>query len=401
MKRLHILTPHFAPENNAAAQRLNALAITLSKRFDVHVYTLSARGVKPLQSESKIADGLTVHATYLPAYSKRSFAWRAIVELFYSFRLAFIASRQRCDLAIVTTPFMFMIPAGVFFLRGTRRWLDIRDITWSYLPSRTVFQRLVKNLLRRLMNTGIRSYERIWVTNEAERRIIEQQASVPASRISVLSNGISRYRFDRLTTVRYHEPEHPFVITYIGNVGDGQDLRPLLFAVKDMPHVKVQIIGDGIDWEAIRDLVRSENIKNVRLFGAMNWTRILPYYQTSSLLFGRLSMNYRTAVPSKLYEYLATGLPILFQGRGEAVRMLQGFENTYIVEEENSQVLRRTIQKLIILCPERSYPNILTIQENFVRETVLNAALEDLLEALGEATESTYAKEAPQLEPQL
>ncbi len=168
------------------------------------------------------------------------------------------------------------------------------------------------------------------------------------------------------------------VITYIGNIGNGQDLGPVIDVVRHLPDVKLNLIGDGIELERYRKYIRQENIRNVQFFGKMKWNRLLPFYQTSSILLARLGKNYQSALPSKLFEYLATGLPVLFYGNGEAARFLKDFENVFIVRQEDPEELRRAIRQLQTLTPPRSFANILRVESNFIREH-LNLRYLDLL----------------------
>ena len=63
-------------------------------------------------------------------------------------------------------------------------------------------------------------------------------------------------------------------------------------------------------------------------------------------LFARLDENYRSAIPSKLFEYLSTGLPIIYCGDGEASRLLRRFEQTTCLASNDDEGLRNAILKL-------------------------------------------------------
>lgn len=370
MKTVHLVTPHFTPEVTAAAHRMDALAQTLSGEHMVHVYTLTGRGQCVPAREVQVSDNLIIHYTRLPRYPKSLFLVRALVEAWFSFLLAYKASRRHPDAVVATSPFMFIIPAVLLFFRGVPRIIDVRDLVWCYLPDTNLVQRSVRMMFRKMVVSCLVRYDHITVTNASEQKWILDNTGLPANRISIVQNGLSRSRFQRVTSIRFKKPDHPFVITYIGNVGNGQDLRPVIEAVKELPDVKLNIIGDGIELNRLKKMVRERGIRNVRLFGKLNWNRLLPYYQTSSLLFGRLGVNYQSAVPSKLFEYLATGLPVLFHGSGEACRLLRKYENTFVVESEAVEELQKKIIQLKTLDPARSFNNVLSIQEKGLREVI-------------------------------
>ena len=122
--------------------------------------------------------------------------------------------------------------------------------------------------------------------------------------------------------------------------------------------------------EEFKRKVKTENLRNVRLHGKLKWSRLLPFYQTSTILFARLGKNYQSAIPSKLFEYLSTGLPIIFSGSGEAAKLLKQFENTFVLESEDPAALRQLILQIKSLPLTRSFENILKTEELFIRERI-------------------------------
>ena len=112
-----------------------------------------------------------------------------------------------------------------------------------------------------------------------------------------------------------------------------------------MLDVRLNLIGDGNEWKNIEKYIVNNNIKNVFLQNKKHWTHTIPFYQTSNLLFASLKEEYDTAIPSKLYEYLATGLPILYLGNGAATNFLGTFKNTFLVLNYETKVLEKMINQ--------------------------------------------------------
>lgn len=248
--------------------------------------------------------------------------------------------------------------------------MDVRDLVWCYLPERNFIQRSVKKLFTGMVRYFLGKYDFITVTNTSEEQWVLNETDISSERIKIISNGISEDKFKRLSTIKYSQPENPFVITYIGNIGNGQDLNPILEAVKGISDIKLNLIGDGIELEDFKKKVKTENLRNVRLHGKLKWNRLLPFYQTSTILFARLGKNYQSAIPSKLFEYLSTGLPVIFSGSGEAAKLLRQFENTFVLESEDPAALRQLILQIKTLPLTRSFDNILKTEELFIRERI-------------------------------
>lgn len=370
MKIINVITPHFPPEVTAAAHRLEALVGTLSADCKVNVFTLTEIGVPAKEKEVQLNDHLTIYYTNLPSYNKSLFFIRAVFECIYAFRIAFKAARKRADLTLATTPYMFLIPAVILAGTKSKKMMDVRDLVWCYLPERNQLQRWVKSGFTKMVKYFLGKYDFITVTNESEAKWIRNEAGIHSDKIRIINNGISEDKFKRLSSIKYSQPENPFVITYIGNIGNGQDLKPILEAVKGISDIKLNLIGDGIELEDFKKKVRTENLRNVRLHGKLKWNRLLPFYQTSTILFARLGPNYQSAIPSKLFEYLSTGLPIIFSGSGEAAKLLRRFENTFVLESEDPEELRQLILQIKTLPLTRSFSNILKTEELFIRERI-------------------------------
>lgn len=381
MKVVNVITPHFTPEITAAAHRMDAVVNSLSREYKVNVFTLTERGQKAKAKEMQVADNVTVHSINLPGYTKSHFFIRALFELFYSVKLSIKASKTDADITLVTSPYMFLLPAAILFSGKGKMIADVRDLVWCYLPKRNWIQVLIRKNFEKLICRYIKYYDHITVTNTVERNWLLKHAHLPKDKISILSNGISEDRFNRLIALKYHRKNSPFVITYVGNIGNGQDLQPLVDTVKDLKDVKLNIIGDGIEYKKLQHHIREEKISNIYLHGKLKWSRVLPFYQSSSVLFARLGQNYDSAIPSKLFEYLCTGLPIVFYGSGAASEFLQQFDNTYIIEDENPLSLKRILIMLRESPSLYAEANRNKIEAQYIRENI-NSLLFPKIESL-------------------
>ena len=74
----------------------------------------------------------------------KNFLQRAIHELYISLRVCLTAGKSYKKI-ILTTPSPLLIFC-VFFFRRKDLIVDIRDLTWEYLPSKNLIQKIVKFL---------------------------------------------------------------------------------------------------------------------------------------------------------------------------------------------------------------------------------------------------------------
>lgn len=370
LKKINIITPHFSPEITAAAHRMEAFVQVLEEEYEIRVFTLTERGKRSAAEEVQVSDNTTLFYTYLPKYPKGNFLLRAIFELYYSVKLTRRSVKHPADLTLVTSPFMFLIPVVALFVKKGKKLLDIRDLVWSYLPSKNRIQKFVKNSFRKIIVAKLRDYDRITVTNRAERNWLLKYTSVTPGKISLISNGIAHKRFTHIRNLHYHLPAKPFCISYIGNIGNGQNLEVLMRAVQDLKDIRLNLIGDGIELERLKKLARQHSWTQIHFYGKLSWNRILPFYQSSTLLYAGLSPNYKSAIPSKLFEYYSTGLPVLYQGGGAAGEFCAQFDNSYLVAGSSEEMLRDQLKKIQNATSGLSAFNPLLIRKKYIRENI-------------------------------
>lgn len=368
MKVINVITPHFTPEITAAAHRMDAIVSSLSSEFKVNVFTLTERGRKAKDHEAQVADNITVYSIDLPNYTKSRFFIRALFELYYSIKLSRKASKTQADLTFVTSPYMFLIPVAALLSGKGKKIIDVRDLVWCYLPKKNIIQQFIRKNFEKIVCRFITYYDHVTVTNKSEKAWLLEHTNLNKKDVSILSNGISSDRFERLSSLKYHRKNSPFVITYVGNIGNGQDLQPLIDTVKNLKDVKLNIIGDGIEMKKFEHLIRTEKLENIHLHGKLKWSRVLPFYQSSSVLFARLGENYSSAIPSKLFEYISTGLPVVYYGSGTAKEFLMQFVNTYVVEDPKG--LKKVLIDLRKDIPMYSPDNREKIERHYLRENI-------------------------------
>ena len=262
----------------------------------------------------------------------------------------------------------------LFLFRGfgnSLKVLDVRDLTWEYLSDSSVVTKYAKKIFRFLTKWKLPRFDVFCVTNSAERKHLVEEIKVDPQGIIQCSNGISIDQFQRLAKIDYarssEQPRRP-CLTYIGNVGVAQNLITLVEAAKQLPDVDFRIVGGGSDQERIEEAARQ--VSNLEMTGRVGWDEIPSAYEQADVLWAQLTPEFSGAVPSKLYEYLATGKPVIYGGEGEAVSVISEFEDVEVVQPGNVPELISAI-KNVTDNTERSQINASNrqkVKEQYIRE---------------------------------
>jgi glycosyltransferase involved in cell wall biosynthesis len=377
MKTVNFLTSHFLPENTAGTNRVLSYVKELEKNYKVNVVCITERGKPQTKEKVSFSENIDVYYVNQRDYDAEKFFSRALWEILFTRKLVSRANRLPADITVATSPFMFIIPILALLGKG-KKIIDIRDITWEYIEGSSKFKRILKKAISKLMEVSIDAYDYVSVTNTFEKEWVLSHTN--NRDIEQIANGIEAHKFEELSQVTMND-NMPFTITYIGNIAVGQNVQVLVDGAKDLPDVKVNIVGEGTRYKSLREHVKKEKITNVEFFGKVHRDEILKFYQNSTVLYAQLDEHFKTAMPSKLYEYASTGLPILYGGIGEAVKFVDKLENAISILPNRPELVKEAILEMKSKKYEISERNREIIKENFIREKQ-SAKLVDIIEKL-------------------
>jgi len=247
----------------------------------------------------------------------------------YAWRVLRHVRGRRYDLVYATSSRLFTAFLGAVCAARMRvpLYLDIRDI----------FTDTIKDVL---------SPSRSWLLMPV-LRAIERYTMGKAARVNLVSRGFRDY-----FASRYPKQDFSFftngvddeffgmdfrgqaradgkkVILYAGNMGEGQGLHHIVpeLAQRLGPEYEFWLVGDGGRRQELLDALEDAGLRDhVRLIPPVERSRLLELYRGSDYLF--LHLNdfdaFRKVLPSKIFEYAATGKPVLAGVAGHAAEFLQ------------------------------------------------------------------------------
>jgi len=379
MKTVNFLTYYFVPENTAATNRVVAMVKELEKKYKVNVICATEKGKAQKNSKVKFTDNVDIYYVDQRMYDGEKFYTRALHELWYAGKIALKSNRVKSDVKITTAPSMFLIPMVTMFVRG-KKIIDIRDLVWDYMSAGSMFSKVLKFNISSLMKQSLKTFDFVSVTNDHEVEWVK--SNIGKNDVAKITNGIEEQNFLELSALSAVENEK-FTITYVGNVGIAQNIETLVDAAKNLKDIQVNIVGEGNRYKFLKAYAKKNQISNVEFFGKVPRDKMIDFYNSSSLLFAQLDAKFKAAMPSKLYEYASTGLPIIYAGLGEARNFVDKLENCTTIDPGDSKLLEDAIAKYLERDIKLSSKNREFIQKNFIRETQ-SLKLVDLVDTLVE-----------------
>ena len=356
-----MLTQFFPPETGAGANRIGPMVDVLSKYHEVLVVTLKPSYPSPQEYEGV---PLKTHDTRYSYAVKRTFGfnphkgsllWRTVREHVMALRLALRALPESADILVTSSPSMFLGPMGLAVARaGNAKFVwDVRDITWGYakdVAGPSPIMTLATRMLEKYILYALRRADLVIGASHGITRVLVEGGVEPGNAITI-PNGISTDLLDAIVqaTVGDVENRRP-VVAYAGVIGYNQDLGVLLDAARTLPDIDFVLAGDGPELPLLKKKAGELGLGNVWFRGYLHRERLLELYQQSDVLIAHVRSNPTidaTMIPVKLFEYMATGKPIIYAGRGAAAELLRGIGCAVTVTPEDPAAMSTAIAELL------------------------------------------------------
>ncbi|TWT77781.1 Undecaprenyl phosphate N,N'-diacetylbacillosamine 1-phosphate transferase [Posidoniimonas polymericola] len=332
--RVLLLTQYFTPEPADKWQELATLlrdaghGVEVLTGFPCYPLGTTYPGYRQkLLGEEQIDGVRVIRAPQLPDHSKS--ALRRI--LYYcSFAISAILvgllKSRRPDVILV---YQSAAPIGLTAWLLSRLWrrpyvLDVADL-WpeSVAASGMMSSPLAMGVIRRFMRFVYAGAAEINVITKGYRESLVAMGVHPA-KIHLVYYWPSSSRFP--TSAAAESPPEltaGLKITYAGAVGPCQGLGVLLDAASlltDLPEVRFEIIGDGVELEGLRRSAAKRGLANVEFLGRMPLDQTSQRLRRSDLLLIHLKPDpmSRLSIPSKTFACMAAARPLLMAVEGEA-----------------------------------------------------------------------------------
>ena len=262
------------------------------------------------------------------------------------------------DLVVSTSPQFFCGMGGYFVSRFKRRpWvLEIRDL-WpeSIIAVGAITNRRVIRMLEGIESFLYRKADHIVsLTNAFKRHIMAR--GIPAEKISIVTNGADLERYvpgERMNEVRKELGlgENVFLASYIGTHGMAHGLGAVLRAAKRLqgePGIRFLLVGDGAEREKLLRDKDKQGLDNVIMLGQQPKERMPLFLAATDACMVLLikSELFKTVLPSKIFEAMAMGRPIVLGVDGESRELIEAGGCGLCIEPENDEDLASAILKL-------------------------------------------------------
>ncbi|MGF1853523.1 glycosyltransferase family 4 protein [Vibrio satsumensis] len=359
--KILVLSFYYAPDLCAGSFRTTSLVEQLRKKdVDIDVITTLPNRYASLKSEAVALErdgNVTIQRCELPSH--KSGMLDQVVS-FYSFykQVSKLVKDKDYDLIYATSSRLFtaFLGARIGKSKSIPVYLDIRDIfldTLKDVLNPNLF-RVLSPLLSLIERYTFNSASHINLVSEGFKSYFN--SNFKCESYSFFTNGIDSefLNVDFSSSEACGDDEK--IILYAGNMGEGQGLHTIIPSLAQQhPEYQFKMIGDG---GRKPDLVNScKGLKNVKILPPIVRSDLNKEYQKADILFLHLNDYdaFKKVLPSKLFEYGATGKPILAGVSGYAADFCnQELSNTAVFYPSNSQGASKALNQLSLEAEERN-----------------------------------------------
>lgn len=369
---MHILfiSDNFPPEVNAPASRTFEHArewvryghrVTVITGFPNFPTGKVFEGYQNKRVGYEIQDGIEVIRvwTYITANSgflKRSLDYFSfmLTSFFASFRVS------APDVVIGTSP-QFFSACSAYMISRMRKIpfvFELRDLWPASIEAVGAMQQNpVLEVFERLELFLYRKASLIISVTQAFKKDLTRRGVDPA-KIQVVLNGIDPSRFSPRPKDEVLVDQlglgGAFVAGYIGTHGMAHGLDTLLEAASILQRepsgrrIRILFLGDGAEKSRLKERAATLGLNNVLFLDTVQKEEVARYWSILDVSLIHLKDNpvFETVIPSKIFESMGMGLPILLGVKGEAAEIVEREQAGLVVPPQNAERMAEALLQL-------------------------------------------------------
>ncbi|MBS1550616.1 MAG: glycosyltransferase family 4 protein [Bacteroidetes bacterium] len=355
--KLVILTQYFIPEIGAPSNRL----LELSKRLIKDGWEVSVVTGMPNYPKGRIFDeyrgkfkseetagDIKILRYWLYASNSHKRIPRIISMLSFSFTSLlslFRLKKYNADYLFVESPPLTLgLSAYLLSLfSGSKLIMNVSDI-WPLTAKElgVIGDGFLYDQIEKLEKF---LYKKSFLCTGQSEEIINHISKTAGEKVYLFRNGVEVSRFQKPAL---HDKENGNIkIVYAGLIGVAQGIPDIAMNINFTElGAEFHIYGEGAERNILEKYINSNPGRNIFLHESVKRDEIPELLSEYYCTIIPLVNNIYGAVPSKIYEAMAAGLPVLFSGSGEGAKIIRDNKAGLISEPKDFETLKKNILEI-------------------------------------------------------
>lgn len=364
--KILFITDNFAPEVNAPATRTYEHVKEWIKDKDIEVTIITCapnfphgkvyEGYKNKLYQKEYIDGIEVIRVWSYITSNSGFVKRVLDYISFGIMAFIVGLFKKHDLIIATSPQFFTTWAAWGLSKIKRKpWIfELRDL-WpeSIKTVGAMKQGKVIDILEKIELGLYKSCNKVVAVTDAFKTNLINRG-IDANKIEVVTNGSNVELFSarekNQELLKSLGLENKFIIGYIGTHGMAHSLDFIVTSISKIEDKDIHFlfIGDGAMKEKVLEIANDLKIKNATFLNPIKKEEVPEYLNICDISLAPLKKedNFKTVIPSKIFEASAMRKPTLLGVEGQAQEIIETHNAGLCFEPENEKDF---LEKLYIL----------------------------------------------------
>lgn len=307
------------------------------------------------------SEGLTVETLSFDWVDRKQGGEIPVIKLdkskssfFFYFKFLFSVGSKlifnKYDLYIASDIYNLPILALFAEFRGKPLFYDSREL-FRYLAG-------LKNkvnvqwFLAKIEELFIGKCDKIIVTGMMDAEVLMEDYGITPEKFILLRNLPKPVNTIEKIDLRklYDFPENSLILLYQGVILKGRGLSKLISLLSVMDDICLVILGDGDLRTELENYVSELHLTSrVKFTGTISQNELLSYTASADIgcvLIENISRSYYYALPNKLFEYIAVGVPVLASNLPQMVQIIDEYGVGKYVDPEKQAEIVDTIKLL-------------------------------------------------------
>lgn len=355
--KIIVLTEYYKPELGASQNRLYEMVMGLKDAGnEISVVTGMPNyptgkifdAYKGKFKSSETIDGVFIKRFWLYASNSKKPIPRILNMISFSITaicaLPYLRKVKPDYLIVESVPLPITVTARVLArLCGAKLVGNVPDL-WPLTAKEMGAMSGDSMLYKFLERVERRFYKKSYILLGQSQQIVDHIKEHGGKDVYLFRNGVDNRRFASLERTRNDDR---FVITYAGILGYAQGLYELCQNVnfKELG-AEFHMYGAGGEQEQIEAFLKENPDRGIFFHGSVAREDVPQVLTDSDATLVPLIKQIYGAVPSKIYESMAAGLPILFSGEGEGQRIVEKYNIGLVAASKDYEKIKENISIL-------------------------------------------------------
>ncbi len=342
--RILFITDNFPPEVNAPATRTfehckewvkNGVEVTIITCAPNFPHGQVYEGYKNKFYQTEILDGIKVIRVWSYITTNSGFLKRVLDYMSFAFMAFWVGLFQKHDVIVATSPQFFTTWAAWGISKIKRKpWVfELRDI-WpeSIKTVGAMKESVVLDILEKIELALYRNSNKVIAVTEAFKYNLIKRG-IEEEKIEVVTNGSNMELFSPREKdkelLRELQLEDKFIIGYLGTHGMAHSLDFIVRSIAKITDDDIHFlfVGDGAMKQTIVNIARELSLSNITFLDPISKDDMPRYLSIIDVSLAPLkqSENFKTVIPSKIFEASAMGKPTLLGVEGQAQQIIEKY----------------------------------------------------------------------------